>query len=1159
MNNNIKKTKWIIKKTKILFFVSLFLLYLPTTEAIPLSNYAQTQNFTINFEKKTIQEVFTYIEQNSEFVFLFYADILDTNKKVNVSVKNESIQAILNQILKNTQVTYEIKDRQIILVKKAKQSDPATPAVTKTQQQKKVTGKVVDETGESLPGVAIQVKGTPRGVTTDIDGSFSIDVKNTDVLVFTYLGMEDQSVTVDKKNVLTIVMKTKADELEGVEVVAFAKQKKESVLGAISTIKPAELKIPSSNLTTSFAGRIAGVISYQRSGEPGQDNAEFFIRGVTTFGTGKADPLILIDNIELSANDLARVSPDDIASFSVLKDATATALYGARGANGVILVTTKEGKEGKVSVSFRIENSLSAPVKEVELSDPLTFMKLHNESVRTRDPLGDLPYLDSEIAAREEGRNPYVYPVVDWKKMLIKDYTMNQRGNLSLSGGGKVARYYVALTYSRDNGILKSDPENNFDNNIQINKYSVRSNVNLNLTKTTELGVRVSGTFDDSQSPQSVGGMSGGQSMYNNAIKASPVLFPAFYKPDKANMHTKHILFGNYGQSFNYMNPYAEMLKGYTQAQRTVINAQLELKQNLEIITEGLKFRLMGNVTRNSSFDMSRGYNPFYYSIGAYDKMTDIYKLNALNPDVGTDYLNFKEGGKGVSGSLYLESSLSYDRVFNDIHSISGMLVYMARESLDANAGSLEKSLPSRNLGLSGRFTYGLLDRYYTEFNFGYNGSERFDKNNRWGFFPSAGLGWVVSKEGFWEDSFLSKYVQMLKFKGSYGIVGNDNIADDRFFYLSQVNMNDDKKKHSFGTEFNESSNGITISRYADPKIGWEISHKLNLGFETKLFNSLEIQAEYFHEKRTNILQERADIPSLIGLQVQPKANIGEALGGGVDISVDYNKIINKDLWITARGNFTYASSEFSIYEEPDYSMTTPWKSKVGQKLSQKYGLIAERLFIDEQDVLNSPRQQFGDYMAGDIKYKDINNDGLIDNQDEVPIGYPTTPEIIYGFGISAGYKDFDFSCFFQGSARSSFWIDPEAITPFVNSIDKNIGKIGNNAVMKFIEEDHWSETDPNAYALWPRLSSYAVGNNNKRSTWWMRNGNFLRLKSAEVGYTLPAQAANKIKMANLRVYLSGSNLFCLSNFKLWDPEMGGNGLGYPVQRVFNVGLQVSF
>ena len=482
--------------------------------------------------------------------------------------------------------------------------DTASPQ--QTGKTYTIKGIVLDFNNEPIIGASVYIPGTNTGVATDLDGNFTLKVPaNTKTIEFSYIGYEKKIIEFNPKNLNVFRVVTMKEDsgiaLEDVTVVAFAKQKKESVLGSVSTIKPAELKTTSSNLTTGFAGKLAGVVAYQRSGEPGEDNAEFFIRGVTTFGTGKADPLILIDNVELTSSDLSRLNPDDIASFSVLKDATATALYGARGANGVILVTTKEGTEGKMKLSFRAESSFSAPSKEVELADPLTFMKLHNEAARTRNPGNALPYLESAIAAREKGLNPYVYPMVDWKDMLFKDYTVNYRGNMSISGGGRVARYYVALSYSRDNGILKQVPNNIFDNNIKLNKYTVRSNVNINLTKTTELAVRISGTFDSYQGP-----LSGGSAIYSQAIKASPVEFPAMYAPDETNINTKHVLFGNSGSSANYLNPYAEMARGYKEYEKTVVLAQLELKQDFGFITDGLNGRLLANVTRNSYYDLTR-------------------------------------------------------------------------------------------------------------------------------------------------------------------------------------------------------------------------------------------------------------------------------------------------------------------------------------------------------------------------------------------------------------------------------------------------------------------------------------------------------------------------------------------------------------------------
>lgn len=610
-------------------------------------------------------------------------------------------------------------------------SSYATDSITEIQQNKtkKFRGNVLDEAGAPVTGATVQIQGKAGGVITDIDGNFTIEVGESDVLQITFIGLETQLVPVRGKASMKIVMKELRDELEEVTVVAFAKQKKESVIGSIQTVKPAELKTPSSNLTTSLAGRMAGVIAYQRSGEPGKDNANFFIRGVTTFGY-KKDPLILLDNVEVSSDDLARVQPDDIASFSVLKDATSTALYGARGANGVILVTTKEGKEGKAQVSVRVENSFSAPTKMIDIADPISYMRLNNEAVLTRDPQGVIPYPESKIAnTMAPNRNPYVYPTVDWMKEMFKDYTVNQRVNFNVRGGGSVATYYLAGTFSNDTGLLKNDGLNNFNSNISLKKYNILSTFNIHLTKTTEVKVRFQADFDDYRGP-----VDGGNILFDHAIHASPVDFPKYYLPDLQNQGVGHPLFGNM-EGANHINPYAIMTSGYKDYSRTNISAQAEIEQNLDFITEGLTVQGHFSTVRRSYFDVSRSYTPYYYKIGFYDKESDNYVLQALNPDSGTEYLGYSEGPKDVYTQIYMQAKANYVRKFG-LHDVGALLVYQRKEELLGNAGSVIKSLPKRNQGISGRMSYGYDSRYFVEFNFGYNGSERFAQNERYGFFP---------------------------------------------------------------------------------------------------------------------------------------------------------------------------------------------------------------------------------------------------------------------------------------------------------------------------------------------------------------------------------------------------------------------------------------
>ena len=1000
----------------------------------------------------------------------------------------------------------------------------------------RVTGQVLDEADQPLAGVAVTISGGTRGVTTDLDGSFTISVNIGQQLDFSYLGYSDYSVKINDDKRVVVKMQPQANEMDEVTIVAFSKQKKESVIGSIATVKPAELKVPSSNLTTALAGRVAGMISYQRSGEPGMDNADFFIRGVTTFGY-KVDPLILIDNVEMTSTDLARLQVDDIASFSIMKDATATALYGARGANGVILVTTKQGSEGPAKLSFRYETSISTPTQDVDLADPITYMRLANEAVLTRDPLGMTLYSEGKIDNTIAGTNPYAYPATDWKDALLSNLSTSHRANLSIRGGGKVAQYYVAAGFTQENGILKVDKQNNFNNNIDLKNYSLRSNVNINITKTTELIVRMTGQFADYNGP-----IDGGTALYNKIMKTNPVLFPAYYPKTEDYQYVNHILFGNYDEG-QYINPYADMVRGYKEYSRTMLSSQFELKQKFDFITEGLSARVLFNAKRNSYYEVSRAYNPFYYTADTYDKNTGKYTLRAINPDGGTEYLNYSPGAKTVSADMYLEASLNYDRTFAEKHAVSGLLVFQAKHNVTGNAATLQESLPYRNLGLSGRATYGYDSRYFIELNFGYNGSERFSANHRWGFFPSAGFGWMVSNEPFWGEN-LKNVISKLKIKGTYGLVGNDAIGSSRFLYLSEVNMNNSDRGAAFGTDGSYSKDGITLNRYENKAITWEVAKKGNVGFELSLFDAIELQAEYYKERRDNILMTRANTSSTMGLSAQPVANIGKAEGEGIDMSLDVNKAFGKNWWIQARMNFTYATSKYLVYEEPNYA-DAPWKSRVGYSLGQQWGYLAERLFVDDAEVKNSPYQNFGEYAGGDIKYHDVNGDGQITALDQVPIGWPTTPEIVYGFGVSVGWKNLDFSCFFQGMARESFWIDPAATAPFYQE----------HQLLQAYADSHWSEDNRDLYALWPRLGTTLSSNNNQRSTWFMRDGSFLRLKSLEIGYTFRVK---KWKDTGFRLYLSGTNLLTFSNFKLWDPEMAGNGLGYPVQRVFNIGLNVN-
>ena len=1048
----------------------------------------------------------------------------------------------------------------------------AIPSASAQQGSKiRISGVVKDTTGVGLPGVSLYAADNKNnGTMTDVNGRFAFEVTAGAKITVTSVGFIQTSFIADPKQLqVTITMKSDDGNLSEVVVTAFGrKQRKEAVVGSVSSIDPGKLKIPSSNLTNALAGQIAGVVAYQRSGQPGLDNSTFFIRGVTTFGY-KQDPLILVDNVELTSNDLARLQVDDIASFSILKDASATALYGARGANGVILVTTKEGAEGSAKVNVRFENSISQATQNLEIADPITYMKMYNDAITTRDPLGVPRFTQNDIYFRQQtldkapGSNKYVYPAVDWMDELFKKNTSNQRLNGSVSGGGKIARYYIATSYNVDNGILKVSPVNNFNNNVKMENYQLRSNININVTPSTEVVVRLSGTFDEYNGPIT-DDSSFSSDLYRKALHTSPVLFPASFPSNPSLGIDTHILFGNAttqgtGNEVGYANPYADMMKGYMSFSRSRMSAQFELNQKLDFFTEGLNFKGMFNTNRYSYFDLTRQYNPFYYNVSSYDRFSNEYTLNWINsaPGAATEYLGFDAGFKDINTFMYFQGVLDYARTIGTKHNVNGTLIGTRQQRLYANAidpadglPSLQYSLPYRNLGVSGRAGYNYDSRYFVEFNFGYNGSERFAEKNRFGFFPTIGGSWVISNEKFWAGN-ISNVVNKLKLRASYGLVGNDAIGAQRFFYLSTVNLSGGSPAY-FGQNNGVGRPGVSISNYANDDVTWETSRQTNLGLEFSLFKSFNVIAEVYKQHRYNILMRRVSIPATAGYEAPISANLGTADSRGIDLSADYSKTFSNGFWMSGRTNFTFSQNKYGTYEQPAYQ--EPWRIMSGQKIGVRWGYIAERLFVDDAEAAAAPSQLFGTGApaprGGDIKYRDVNGDGKITEADQVFLGLPSTPEIVYGFGISSGYKNFDLSAFFQGVGRTSFFIDPGAVSPFVE----------NRQVLQAFADSHWTEENQDLYAKYPRLgtNSTQLSNNLQTSSWWMRDGAFIRLKSLELGYTLPQKVAKRLFLANCRVYFNALNPITWSRFKDWDPELASNGFSYPLQKVYNFGINVN-
>lgn len=1148
--NNYKHVIQIMRITLFLLFTCTFL-----TQAV--TGFSQKMELTLHMNSVTIEEVCKEIEKRSNYRFVFSGNSdKNISKKIDVAVNAENVEKILDTILQGTDLAYSIVENQVAVFRKESKKGireiaEITSRDAMQQQNQIIKGKVVDgETDEPLPGVTIMVDKSTRGVTTDMDGTFEIRAASTDKLIFSFLGMESQTIQVKNQTYIEVTLFPATSELDEVTIVAFGKQKKESVIASIETVHAKDLKIASSNMTSAFAGKIPGVISYQTTGEPGADNAQFFIRGVTTFGY-KSDPLILIDGFEASTDDLARIQPDDIESFSVLKDASATVLYGARGANGIIVISTKSGQEGNVKVSARVDVNVAKPTKMLELLDGVEYMRLYNQALisryddieRSADDIPTPPwYSEEKIRATMRGDQPMIYPNINWYDMLFKNGTMNTKANVSLSGGSKMSTYYVAGGFDYETGLLKVDNQdnlNNFNSNISIKRFHLRSNVTFNLSKTTTLDTRIYGRFEKYNGPYT-----SASNIFSQVMDSNPVDFPAVWRPDERNLSTRWTLFGNADPMKT--NPFAEMVRGYRENNQNTITVQATFLQDLDFITPNLKFQFKASANTWNYNSGARRYTPVYYGLEQYDAFTDSYTLYNLTPN-NVPYLGDTEAGRDGNTHFYFEGRFNWDKSW-DKHSVSLMTVGIQEEKILTNGqgGSIYYTLPERNMGNSGRFSYDFDKRYFVEYAYGYNGSEKFYGKKRFGFFPSYGLGWIVSNEAFWGKQ-LSKAISLMKFKFTYGKVGNDAIAsrENRFFYLSQIVSGGGE--YQWGRIFSQTYGGFHFNRYANPDISWEIAQKYNLGLELGIFadEALKLQVDFFKDLRDNIYMRRENFPETAGFQTSIHGNVGKVASKGIDASLDYKHSFNKDTWLTGRANFTYATNEY--LEKDEKNFRDEYLKSIGHPINQTWGLVAERLFVDQTEIDNSPRQEFGAYMRGDIKYLDVNGDGVINSNDRIPMGYPTVPEMQFGFGMSGGYKDFDLSFFLQGNARVSFYINPGGIAPFVNR--RNAPEI--------VARDSWSETNPDVHAFWPRLATYQVNNNIQQSSWWLRDGSFMRLKTVEFGYNIPF--AKQLNLSSLRFYFSGENLFTLSAFKLWDPEMGGNGLSYPINRRYNMGLQVNF
>ena len=1093
------------------------------------------QTVTKAFRSVPLKTVLEEVERQTGYSILFENEDVDVSRPVTATFKDATLQTVLDTVLdKSLRYTVKGGGKLVTISRRSPVSAPTAPNGEMT-----VAGTVISSAdNQPIVGANIYVEGTNVGTTTDAGGNYKLTVPaSAKTVTVSFLGYDTKKISVRDIHLFKLITLADAsNKLEDVVVVGFGVQKKESLVGAVQSVKPSDLQTSSSNLSTSFSGKIAGVIAVQKSGEPGADGANFWIRGISTFGSGQS-PLLILDGVEITNQMLNNIPPETIESFSVLKDATATALYGSRGANGVMLITTKNGRDSeKMTVNVRAELGVSAPTRIPKIADGVTFMETYNEACATR---GENPrYSREKIMGTKLGLDPYVYPNVDWYDMLFKNSTFNQNFNFNMTGGAKKIDYFLNASAFNENGIMRAPSTSKFDTNINSQKYLFQANVSADATKTTRVSLKMNTQLHYNHAPiESVG------SLFTYALSALPCEFPATLPGEETDTFVR---FGtaNAWDGNTFINPYAQLCRGYSDKFRGHFTSALTVCQNLDFVTKGLSLTGMATFYNRVYSAVNRSFTPFMYQLSSYDVDADgNYSYTSSSTNTGTTYLGTSRGRDGYR-ELAFQVKLDYARTFNKKHDVGATFVYHQKER-NMNISDAEEyaSLPYRQQGLAGRVTYGFDKRYLIEANFGYNGSENFAPGKRFGFFPSIAGGWVISNEPFWKG--IKDKVNLFKVRASYGLVGNDVVSSnykDRFPYLSTVAM-DQMYDVMIGTNFDQKW-GPILSIYGNEDATWEESHKLDIGVEIGLFDSLNIIFDWFKEKRSGIFMQRSSLPSSFGMSgITPWGNIGKVDNRGVDISIDYNKAFSKDLILSLRGTFTYAHNEIVSMDEPQYKWGYQYKK--GHPINSINCLIAEGLYRDEEDIASSPKSVYATrypLQPGDIKYKDLNNDEVIDDNDKCWNGNPTVPEIIYGFGFSLKYKGFDCSAFFQGQGKVS--IIMYDAHPFSTKAKPGFG------LMQWIADEHWSESSPDPDAKYPRLSSQWNEHNGQANTLYVRNGKMLRLKTAEIGYSY--------KM--MRVYVSGTNLLTFSPFKYWDPEKGsGNGLSYPLQRTFNLGFQFNF
>lgn len=1124
-------------KTLLIMNLTTILLFVVCTSA---TAKVFSQKVSLSEKNAPLEKIFKEINLQTGYTFVYTRSLLKKSTSISINVHNLPIHESLELCLKDQPLSFNILNTMVILKEKEFNIPkkityfPTPPIVVQV-----ITGKITDDHGNPLEGATILVKGTGIGTKSDVNGNFSINAEPNSILEISYVGFESKEIAMGNKLDFTIQLIPSVSVGDQIVVVAYGTQKKVSVTGAIASIQTKEIKqSPAANLAVSLAGRLPGLTAIQRSGEPGRDITNLFIRGQGTVNA--QSPIVLVDGIE---RDLTYIDPNEVASVTILKDASSTALFGVRGANGVILVTTRRGTSEQPEINFTTEAGAQDFTRRIKPVNSFDYASLQNLA-QENDGL-QKQYSNETLEKYRSGSDPLRYPNTNWYNILIKPYSYQQRYNLNISGAAKKVKYFVNTGYLNQGGQFNVEKNLPYDPAFYMKRYNFRSNIDIQLNNSLKAFLNIAGYLEKQNSP--LGALNRIGELNSTLENVSPVQYIIGFAtalnatvPGPLTPDGQVITFGNVDNP-----PYGLINRtGYIQQTRSNVTATYGMEQDLAFITKGLSAKVM------ISFDSRTTNNLF--AVRNYKKYIQIIDPN-LNGVDGQDSVYFKAFNNdkntplSILGARYFatlsnfQGYLNYNRKFNK-HSVSALVLYQRQQQI------FDNQLPYNLIGLATRLTYDYDNRYLLEFDAGYNGSEQFAPGRRFGFFPAFSGGWVISNEKFLKNN---KAITFFKLRGSYGKVGNDRIGNSRFLYLDDVQIG--------GGGYSSSLNNgqrINTNLLKNEKLQWEVSEKSNIGLEIGLFKDFNLVLDVFKEKRDNVLRFRGTIPVLNGYPITALSpvNIGIIENKGYEVELNYRKHFRNDLSVFAKMNLNYARNKQLFADEPLLSEDYAYRYRqTGYRIDQPFGYIVEGYFKDAEDVANSPVQSVGGHasLPGDFKYKDLNGDGVVNSRDKAPIGYSNIPEYTFGASFGINYKRFDLSVLFQGVTHVYNYYSGTGT--FTTSFGVP------NYVSRHLESWTAERAASGAPINYPRLTTFQSPNE-KANSFFVIDASYLRLKNAEIGYSLPASWAKKIGAKGVRVYANGLNLITWDRLptRNFDPELV-DGLSYPITRLYNLGANVTF